>query len=237
MKSFNTLLAENAVYREGLPYERFLAYGPESLTDTELLAIIIRTGSSTSSPVNIAGQIMEMGRGKEKGLNALFSLSMDELMGIHGIGQVKAVKLKCIAELAKRMSAQKRESVFNCNNPADVAEHYMERLRHEEREKVILLCLDNKLNLIEECLLSIGTVNSASLSPRDVFMHALKCGASGIILLHNHPTGDPTPSRADVSITNKISQSGNMLDIRLRDHIIIGDRSFCSLKEKGMLWQ
>ncbi len=237
MKSFNTLLAENAVYREGLPYERFLAYGPDSLTDAELLAIIIRTGSSTSSPVDIAGQIIEMGHGKEKGLNALFSLSMDELMSIHGIGQVKAVKLKCIAELAKRMSAKTRENVLNCSNPGDVADHYMERLRHEEQEKVILLCLDNKLNLIKECLLSIGTVSSASLSPRDVFMHALKCGASGIILLHNHPTGDPTPSRADVSITNKISQSGNMLDIRLRDHIIIGDRSFCSLREKGMLWQ
>ena len=237
MKSFNTLLAENAVYKEGLPYERFLSYGPESLTDAELLAIIIRTGSSTSSPVDIAGQIIEMGRGKEKGLNSLFSLSMDELMSIHGIGQVKAIKLKCIAELAKRMATQKRNEVLNCSNPSDVADHYMERLRHEEQEKVILLCLDNKLNLIKESLLAIGTVNSASLSPRDVFIQALKCGASGIMLLHNHPTGDPTPSRADVSITNKISQSGIMLDIRLRDHIIIGDRSFSSLREKGLLWQ
>ena len=135
------------------------------------------------------------------------------------------------------MSSQKRGELFNCSNPSDVADYFMEKLRHEEQEKSILLCLDNKLNLIEEYLLSIGTVNSASLSPRDVIMRALKCGASNILLLHNHPTGDPSPSRADVSITNKISESGIMLDIRLQDHIIIGDRSYCSLREKGLLWQ
>lgn len=180
---------------------------------------------------------MDLGIGKEKGLNSLFSLTLDELMSIHGIGQIKAVKLKCIAEIAKRMSSQTRGELLNCNNPSDVADYFMEKLRHEEQEKTILLCLDNKLNLIEECLLSIGTVNSASLSPRDVFMRALKCWASNIILLHNHPTGDPSPSKADVIVTNKISESGIMLDIRLQDHIIIGDRSYCSLREKDLLWQ
>jgi DNA repair protein RadC len=237
MRSFNTLLAENTAYKESLPYERFLANGAESLTDAELLAIIIRTGSSESSPIDIARQVIEMGRGKDKGLNCLFSLSLDELKKIHGIGQVKAVKLKCIAELAKRMSFQKSIEEIECNDPAVVAQYYMERLRHEDQERAILLCLNNKLRLIEECLLSIGTVNSASVSPRDVFMHALKCGASNVILLHNHPAGDPTPSRSDVAITNKICESGVMLDIRLRDHIIIGDKTYCSLREKGLLWR
>ncbi|WP_029232197.1 RadC family protein [Butyrivibrio sp. VCB2006] len=237
MKSFNTQLAWDPDCRETLPYERFMAFGPESLTDAELLAIIIRTGSIKSSPVDIARQIMQMGRSKEKGLNALFSLSMEELMSIHGVGQVKAVKLKCIAELVRRMSYQKKSDILDMSNPSNVADYYMERMRHEEQEKTILLCLNNKLCLIEECLLSIGTVNSASLSPRDVFMHALKCGANNLILLHNHPTGDPTPSRADAEITNKISQSGYMLDIRLRDHIIIGDKSYYSFVEKGLMWQ
>lgn len=237
MRSFNALLAESSANRECFPYERFMAYGPESLTDAELLAIIIRTGSNCNSPVDIAGQIMDMGIGKERGLNSLFSLTLDELMTIHGIGQIKAIKLKCIAEIAKRMSSQTRGELLNCSCPSDVADYFMEKLRHEEQEKTILLCLDNKLNLIEECLLSIGTVNSASLSPRDVFMRALRCGASNIILLHNHPTGDPSPSRADVTITNKICESGIMLDIRLQDHIIIGDRSYCSLREKDLLWQ
>ena len=236
MKSFNTQLAEKSVYKESLPYERFISFGPESLTDAELLAIIIRTGTNTSSPVDIANEIIGMGQGKDKGLNSLFTLSMDELMQIHGVGQIKAVKLKCIAELAKRMSIQQHYNSIDCSNPANVADYYMERMRHEEQEKVILLCLNHKMVLIEEYLLSIGTVNSASLSPRDVFMKALKCGASNLILLHNHPTGDPTPSKADVEITSKIIQSGNFLDIHLRDHIIIGDKSFCSLHEKGLLW-
>lgn len=236
MKSFRTLLSENAVYKESLPYERFLAFGPDSLTDAELLAIIIRTGSNLSSPVDIANQIISMGRGKEKGLNSLFSLSLDELMSIHGVGQIKAVKLKCIAELAKRMSYNKSLDMLDCTNPSYVADYYMERMRHEEQEKVILLCLNYKMGLIEEHLLSIGTVNSACLSPRDVFIHGLKCGASNLILLHNHPTGDPTPSSADVGVTKRIIESGNMLDIRLKDHIIIGDKSYYSMREKGLLW-
>lgn len=236
MKSFNTQLAEKSVYKESLPYERFLNFGPESLTDAELLAIIIRTGSNLYSPVDIANKILEMGRGKDKGLNSLFNLSMDELMKVHGVGQVKAVKLKCIAEMAKRMRVQQHYNSIDCSNPSNVADYFMERMRHEEQEKVILLCLNHKMILIEECLLSIGTVNSASLSPRDVFMRALKCGASNLVLLHNHPTGDPTPSRADVDVTSKIIQSGNFLDIHLRDHIIIGDKSYYSLREKGLLW-
>ncbi|SFB67925.1 RadC family protein [Butyrivibrio sp. YAB3001] len=237
MKSFNTQLSENILYKDCLPYERFLSFGAESLTDAELLAVIIRTGSNQNSPVDIARQVMQLGKGKEKGLNSLFSLSMDELQKIHGIGQVKAVKLKCVAELAKRMAKKQTKDSLDCNNPAVVADYYMEKLRHEEQEKTILLCLNNKMGLIEECLLSIGTVNSASLSPRDVFMNALKCSAANIILLHNHPTGDPTPSKADVAITSKIRESGSMLDIILRDHIIIGDRAYCSLAEKGLLWQ
>ncbi|RKM62607.1 DNA repair protein RadC [Butyrivibrio sp. XB500-5] len=220
-----------------LPYERFMRFGAQSLTDAELLAIIIRTGSNTSSPIDIARNVLALGRGKEKGLNCLYGVSLDELKRINGIGEVKAVKLKCIAEMAMRMSRRSASLSLDCSKPSEVALSYMEKLRHEEREKVILLCLNNKLRLIEECLLSIGTVNSASLSPRDVYMHALKTGASGIILIHNHPGGDPTPSRADVAITNKIRESGIMLDIALRDHIIIGDKSFYSFEEKGLLWQ
>lgn len=220
-----------------LPYERFMRFGPESLTDAELLAIIIRTGSSSCSPIEIARNVLALGYGKEKGLNCLYRASVDELKGINGIGEVKAVRLKCIAEIAMRMSMKSASYSLNCCKPSDVALCYMEKLRHEEREKVILLCLNNKLRLIEEILLSIGTVNSASLSPRDVYMHALKSGASGIILIHNHPGGDPSPSRADVAITNKIRESGIMLDIALRDHIIIGDKSYYSFEEKGLLWQ
>ena len=237
MKSYNSMIAENSLDKDGLPYERFLTYGAANLTDAELLAIIIRTGSKVSSPVDIARQVMSLGQGKNKGLNSLFNLTVDELMNIHGIGQIKAIKLLCIAELAKRMSYQKASATIEFNEPETVAEYYMEKLRHEDREHIILLCLDNRLKLIQESTLSIGTVNSALISPRDVFMQALKCGASNLILLHNHPAGDPTPSRADIATTNKIIESGKFLDIILRDHIIIGDMTYCSLKESGLLWQ
>ncbi len=237
MKSFNSMLTEGDTYKESLPYERFKNSGADSLTDAELLAIIIRTGCSSASPVDIARNVMDLGRGKEKGLNSLFSLSLDELKKVHGIGEVKAIKLKCIAELSKRMANQKAAIGFDMTVPEDIANHYMELMRHEDKERVVLLCLNNKLKLLEETVLSIGTVNSASLSPRDVFVHALKTGASNIILLHNHPGGDPTPSRSDVSITNKIRESGSMLDIILVDHIIIGDQSYYSFSEKGLLWQ
>ena len=237
MRSFNSQLADNTLYKETLPYERFMKSGPESLTDAELLAVIIRTGTNNCSPVDIAKKVMNLGRGKEKGLNCLFNLSMDELMGIHGVGQVKAIMLKCVAELAKRMSFQKTLETMDCSNSDIIADYYMERLRHEEQEKAILLCLNNKLKLIEESTLAIGTVNSASLSPRDIFMKALRCGASYMVLLHNHPAGDPTPSKQDILITNRIRESGLMLDIILRDHIIIGDKAYCSLENSGLLWQ
>ena len=237
MKSLSKQIIDGEAFKEMLPYERFVQYGAESLTDAELLAIIIRTGSNTSSPVEIAQKILCLSQGKERGLNSLFSLSIDELKKVHGIGEVKAVKLKCIAELAKRMSVQSAVDGTFFNSPREIACYYMEKLRHEDREKAILISLNNKLKLINETVLSIGTVNSASLSPRDVFMHALKAGATSVVLLHNHPSGDPTPSRSDVEITNKISESGFMLDIILKDHIIIGNQSYYSFNEKGLLWQ
>ncbi len=237
MKSFKNMISDGDTYKECLPYERFLKAGASSLTDAELLAVIIRTGSSTASPVDIARNVMELGRGKEKGLNSLYSLTIDELKKVHGIGEVKAVKLKCIAELARRMSLQKASIGIDMSDPSVIADHYMENLRHEDNERAVLLCLNNKLKLIDETVLSIGTINSASLSPRDVFIHALKTGASNVVLLHNHPGGDPAPSKSDNLITDKIRESGRMLDIILVDHIIIGDRSYYSYAEHGLLWQ
>ncbi len=237
MKSLSKKIIDGEAYKDMLPYERFINAGPESLTDAELLAIIIRTGSNMLSPIDIAQNIFNLSQGKERGLNSLFSLSLDELRSVHGIGEVKAVKLKCIAELAKRMSIQRSVEGTFFESPYQIANLYMEKMRHEEREKAILLCLNNKNKLIHESVISIGTVNSASLSPRDVFINALKAGAVFVVLLHNHPSGDPTPSRSDVELTNKIRESGYMLDIVLKDHIIIGNQSYYSFNEKGLLWQ
>lgn len=218
-----------------LPYEKFLRLGAECLSEAELLAIILRTGTRNCPALELAKKVLSLSSGKEKGLNALHHVSLPELMSISGIGEVKAVKIKCIAELSKRMAMEKASCGLRFDTPQTVASYFMEELRHEEKEKILLLSLDNKLHLIEKYVLSIGTVNASLLSPREVFVQAVKCQASHVMLLHNHPSGDALPSRQDILITRKIKEAGELVDIPVVDHIIIGNGSYTSLKEKGLL--
>lgn len=217
------------------PYEKFLKLGAESLSEAELLAIILRTGTRKHTALDLAGKVLTLFKGREEGLNGLHHISVKELMEIPGIGEIKAVKLKCIAELAKRMAKERAAETLNFSAPETVAGYYMEALRHEEKEKILLLLLDNKLNLIEENVLSVGTVNASLLSTRDIFMKALKCRATNLMLLHNHPSGDPRPSRQDIYITKKIKEAGELMDVPLTDHIIVGDNCYVSLKEAQLL--
>lgn len=219
---------------EELPYEKFMNHGASSLTDAELLAIIIRTGTKKRSALEIAGEILERFYQKRQ-LNFLHHVTIRELMEIEGIGEVKAVKIKCIAELSARMAKQHARHTLSFQNPSTIADYYMEEMRHEEVEKILLLLLDNKLELIEEQLLSKGTVNASLISSREVFRYALRGGACKILLLHNHPSGNCTPSRQDIEITNKIVQAGNLMDIPLVDHMILGDGCYTSLKEHGYM--
>lgn len=217
------------------PYEKFLKHGPEALNEAELLAIILRTGTPKCSALELAGKVLSLFQGREGGLNGLHHISLKELMDIPGIGEVKAVKLKCIAELSIRMAKERAAVSLSFRSPSTVAEYYMETMRHEEKEKVLLLLLDNKLQLIEEYVVSVGTVNASLLSSRDVFMKALRCGAANLMLLHNHPSGDPSPSKQDIFITKKIKEAGELMDIPLTDHIILGDGCYISLKEAALL--
>ena len=218
-----------------MPYEKFLKFGPESLSEVELLAVILRTGTKNCSAVSLAEKILSLSKGKQKGLNALHHISLSELMEIPGIGEVKAVKIKCIGELSKRMARERAEDELRFDLPSTVASYFMEELRHEEKEMILLLSLDSRLHLIEKYVLSIGTVNASLLSPREVFVRALKCQASSVILLHNPPSGDATPSREDLLVTGKIKETGELVEIPLIDHIIIGDGCYTSLKEKNLL--
>lgn len=222
-------------YSGDQPYEKFLRLGPESLSETELLAVILRTGTKNCPALQLAGKVLSLSKGREKGLNALHHISLSELMEIPGIGEVKAVKVKCIAELSKRMARERAENNLKFDAPETVADYFMEELRHEEKEKILLLSLDNKLHLIEKYVLSIGTVNTSLLSPREVFVRAFKCQAAKIMLLHNHPSGDAMPSRQDILITAKIKEAGELVEIPVIDHIIIGNGCYTSLREKGLL--
>lgn len=218
-----------------MPYEKFIMFGAEALTEKELLAIILRTGTKNHSAMELADMILSCRESREEGLNSLHHLTLKELMNIPGIGEVKAVKIKCISELAKRMAKQKAKKTLRFDKPATVAEYFMEELRHEEKEKILLLSLDNKMQLIEKYILSIGTIHTSILSPREVFVQAIKNQASHVMLLHNHPSGDPVPSTQDIFITKKIKEAGLLLDIPLMDHVIIGNGCYVSLKEHGLL--
>lgn len=221
--------------KDDMPYEKFMRLGSHALTEAELLAIIIRTGTKERTPVEIGQEILSLPSVKEHGLGGLYHVTVEELMGIKGIGQVKAVKLKCLAELSMRMAMTAAKKDLQFLNPASVAKYYMEKLRHEKKERVLLLLLDHKERLVGEEVLSVGTVSSSLLSPREVFIAALRKEAVHIMLLHNHPSGDPTPSGQDLRVTEEIQEIGDMIDIPLIDHIIIGDNKYMSFKEAGLL--
>lgn len=221
--------------RQDMPYEKFERFGPSHLTEAELLAIILRTGTKDKSAVALGEAVLALPVYPQRGLLGLHHVSLEKLMQIKGIGRVKAVKMKCLAELCKRMAQADAGERLVFQSSKTVADYYMERLRHETTEQVLMLLLDSKGQLIEEMVLSKGTVKTALISPREVFIGALKAEAVNVILLHNHPSGDPTPSAADAEITEVVKRAGKLLDILLLDHIIIGDKKYLSFKEQGLL--
>lgn len=221
--------------KEERPYEKCLAKGAGALSDSELLAIILRTGGKGTSCVSLAAQVLKLAGEHYQGLLGLHHLTIGELMEIPGVGEVKAVQLKCIGELSKRMARMDALQRLSFQNPSSIAEYYMEQLRHEEQELLLCMMLDSRNHLLGEQMMSKGTVNGTLLSPRELFLEALRFHAVNLILVHNHPSGDPSPSTADISITRKIFHAGELLDIHLLDHIIIGNRSYISMKEERLV--
>lgn len=222
-------------YADDLPYEKFLSHGAEYLTERELLAIILRTGTRDKSALELAGEVLSLARYPREGLLGLYDVSLEELMRLKGIGLVKAVRLKCLTELSMRISRASAKEGLLFNSPSLVAQYFMEQLRHRETECVILVSLDTKGLMIGEKKISDGSVKMSLLSPREIFLEALRAKAVNILLVHNHPSGDPTPSRLDRDVTSNISRLGKMMEIMLLDHIIIGDNKYISFKEQGYL--
>lgn len=213
-----------------LPYEKCLRYGPDALTDAELLAVIIRSGTRNKNCIEIAEELLA-----GSGILGLKHMKPDILRRIEGIGTVKAVMLSCISELATRISTAGFKDLIRFTNSSDVSAYYMERLRHLEKEHFILMMLNNKCSLLHESVLSVGTVNSTCVSQREIFKEALSYGAVYLIIVHNHPSGDPSPSEQDINTTGIIKDSGNLLGIPLIDHIIIGDHKYFSFKEENLI--
>lgn len=220
---------------QNLPYEKFISHGAEALTDSELLAIIIRTGTYNMSAVELGEEVLEHAGKYGNGLLGLYHIPLQELMKVKGIGEVKAIKLKALAELCTRMAQTKAKEHLSFTEPYSVADYYMERFRHEKVEHILLLLFDSGMHLLEEQLLSTGTANASLLSPREVYINVFRSQATNIMLLHNHPGGNPTPSNNDIKITERIDEIGKMIDIALLDHIIIGDNSYFSFKESKLI--
>ena len=217
-----------------LPYDKFMRLGAQSLSDAELLAIMLRTGTRDKTPIDLGRDILKLA-GEKWGLLGLHHFTVKDLTQIPGIGEVKAVQLLCAAEIARRTSAMQAKADLTFEQPHTVAAYYMERMRHCSTEQLLLVLLDIKKRRISENVISTGTSNATLISPREIIIRALREEAAYIIILHNHPSGDPAPSRQDMLVTRKIKEVSDLVEIPLLDHIIIGDNRYTSFNQKGLL--
>ncbi len=214
------------------PYEKFLDLGAHALTDSELLSIIIRTGNRELSAVEVVHQILS---GKQNNILNIYEFTVDELCRFPGIGKVKAIQIKAIAELSRRISKTKSGYNLKMNSPLSIANYYMEQLRHKDEEHFFVAYFDTACNFLGDEHLSIGCVNSAFVSPREIFKKALSKNAVALVMIHNHPSGNPTASKEDKRITKRVQECGDLLGIKVIDHIIIGDNRYFSFKEEKII--
>ena len=210
------------------PYEKFLKYGAAALSDAELLAVIIRSGSQGRKSIEVSQEFLRLGDGN---LLNLYAVSFEEMQHIRGIGRVKAIQLKCIAELSRRISETSYREHIRLDHPQTIADYYMERMRHERKEHLSALFFDVRCHLLGDALLSVGSATAAFVSPREIFLAAFRYEAVQFVLIHNHPSGDPTPSSQDDDVTKRVWECGKLLGISLIDHVVVGDRSYYSYRE------
>ncbi len=221
------------VYDPG-PYEIVAQMGEQALTDAQLLAVILRTGTDKTDATGLAKEILSI-CDPDRGLSGLNKLSVLDMTGIYGIGKVKAAQLRCVCEIARRMGKRTDIKKADFSGPETIADHYMYDLAHLDKERVIAVLLDTRCRFIRDITLSVGGSDFAFINPRDVFCEVLKTGAAAFVLLHNHPSGDPSPSAADMTMTAKIAEGAKLLGVRFLDHIVIGFNCFVSMKAEGII--
>ena len=208
------------------PYEKLEMYGEKSLSNSELLAIILKTGTKNQTAVALAQQVLALI--ENRNIRALHEISIKELQKINGIGKVKAIQIKAICELAKRMS-RPQDLKTQIKSSEDAANLLMEELKYEKNEIVKILILNTK-NIVQKIVdISIGNTSSAPIERKRIFEEILKTGMSTFILVHNHPSGDVTPSMNDIQTTKEIKMGAELLGLKLLDHIIIGDGKYKSI--------
>lgn len=214
------------------PYERFRNLGAEALSDAELLAIILKTGTKNRTSLELAQRLLSKCQGN---LLNLYELSYEQLLEIKGIGMVKAIQMKAVAELSRRIARTDRGYRLSLSSPASIADYYMEDMRHRRKEAFVAAFFDAKCKFLGDSIITVGSISQAVVSPMELFRKALLRSAVMIVVLHNHPSGDPTPSREDVELTKRTKKGSELLGLTLADHIIIGDNRYYSFKENHML--
>ncbi|MBN1958692.1 MAG: DNA repair protein RadC [Desulfuromonadales bacterium] len=215
------------------PREKLLAFGADKLTDAELLALIIRTGDSVtkSSAVDLARALLS----RFGSLRQLAAASIAELCQQPGIGPAKAAEIQALFQIARKFSEKRLHPGASYRSAEDIYLHFHERLCDYRKEVFLALLLDSKNRLIREVRISEGSLNASIVHPREVFAPVLKESAAAVLFIHNHPSGDPTPSQEDIAITRRLKEVGDLMGVRVLDHIIIGNGDYVSLADRGML--
>lgn len=217
------------------PYERLEKLGAEMLSNAELLAIIIRTGNREETSVSLAQRVLGQDK-SDSGFEFLYGITPQELRKIRGIGRVKSIQIKAVLELSKRIaSTYGMGDKVTIKSPRDVCALLMEEMRHLKKEVFKAILLNTKNHLIKHIDISVGSLNSSVVHPREVFSEAVKVGCSGVIFVHNHPSGDPEPSVEDMETTKRLVSAGDILGIKVLDHIVIGNGRYLSFKERGFI--
>lgn len=216
---------------EDRPRERLIKHGPEALSNSELLAIILRTGTKSETAIDMASRLIS----SKEGLKFLSSCTIQELSEIKGIGKAKASQIKAAVELGKRIKNFRADNKIKISSPEDIADLVMEDMRYLKKEHLRVIFLNTKNIVIDVKDLSIGSLNASVVHPREIYSEAIRKSSASIIICHNHPSGDPTSSQEDINITRRLSEVGKLVGIDLLDHLIIGDGCYISLKEKGIL--
>nr|WP_090397056.1 DNA repair protein RadC [Natribacillus halophilus] len=214
-----------------MPRERLTQEGAENLSNQELLAILLRTGTPHETVLQLASRVLS----EFDGLMMIKDASLEELQAIKGIGQVKAIELRAALEIGKRIHTSQHGERYVIKTPEDVSEYVMEDMRFLNQEHFVAIYLNTKNQVLFKKTLFIGSLNASIVHPREVFKEALRRSAASVVCLHNHPSGDPSPSREDREVTKRLVECGKVLGVEVLDHIIIGDRRYSSLREHGII--
>lgn len=225
MKIHNMLVSER-------PREKIINHGVEGLNNTELLAVVLQSGFKDESALVLGGRVISM---LDHGLQDLTHTTYEELIAVKGIGPAKACQILSAIELGKRVAVEKRQMLGKINSPTTVVNFFQNQLRHINKEKFIVVFLNTKNIISSYEVISVGSLNASIVHPREVFNRAIKRSAAAILLVHNHPSGNPEPSKEDEAITSRLCEVGQLIGIRVLDHLIISDDKYFSFKEMDMI--